>query len=352
MEEFVLAHSVRFQLQASEFQIQFLLKSNLLKGIIGDQNAALVGQQCFGLGQVKVTYGTGCFLMQNLGPGPIRTALGPLSHETTSALIVTVAYQFGDKPAVYALEGSVGIAGAAITWLRDNIQLVRNYSEVEYVANEDSHTAGVYFVPALQGLYAPHWDPNASGTIIGITQFTKRCHIVRATLEGVAFQANDILTMMKPNQSGIKVDGGMSSNDLLCQFLANISAVRILRPKLTEATALGAALIAGYTLQLWPRLEQLLENGEHFGQKPHSHLATNSLEIKTLLEQEFDIFEPKMIAEERVAKIQTWKKAVARSLEWHHEEKQEQRKQNYQRLSTLPLILFVLISFGIHVIAS
>ena len=207
-------------------------KCNILfAGVIGDQNAALVGQQCFGIGQAKVTYGTGCFLIQNIGPGPLHGALKGVSHEAKKLLITTVAYQFKDKPACYAIEGSVAIAGAAVTWLRDNLELVQNYSEIEHIARQDHNSGGLFFVPALQGLYAPYWDANATGTIIGVSQFSRKCHLVRATLEGVGFQANDILSMMRPSQSiGIKVDGGMSSNDLLCQFLADISGCRIVRP--------------------------------------------------------------------------------------------------------------------------
>lgn len=353
--------------------------------MIGDQNAALVGQQCFGIGQAKVTYGTGCFLIQNIGPGPLHGALKSVSHEAKKKLIVTVAYKFGEQPACYALEGSVAIAGAAVTWLRDNLQLVQNYSEIEHIARQDVSSGGLFFVPALQGLYAPYWDANATGTIIGVSQFSRKCHLVRATLEGVAFQANDILSMMQPNTAGIKVDGGMSSNDLLCQFLADISGSRIIRPTLTEATALGAAIVAGYTVRLWPELETQIRNytapvkedldlhGLFYGHEDDHHLGLNLLSEITrrlsfsqpepvakqvepppnngMFEQTFDAFEPTLEEEARLGKIETWKMAVDRSRKWIRVEKQEQRKVNYKRLSALPLMMFVLLSFGTHILS-
>lgn len=356
-----------------------------ITGVIGDQNAALVGQQCFAIGQAKVTYGTGCFLIQNIGPGPLHGALKTISHEAKKSLIITVAYKFGDNPACYALEGSVAIAGAAVTWLRDNLELVENYGEVEEIARQDANSGGLYFVPALQGLYAPYWDANATGTIIGISQFSKRCHFVRSTLEGVAYQANDILSMMQPNSSvGIKVDGGMSSNDLLCQFLADISGSRIIRPKDTEATALGAAIIAGYTICLWPELESQIQNYTapareevdlhslffgHEDREDHGyrHLLstlTRRLSISadswqaavngtnsSLFEQKYDAFEPTWEEGDRLGRIDTWKMAVGRSRKWIRIEKQEQRKDNWKRWATVPLMAYVMLSFGTHLLS-
>lgn len=297
--------------------------------------------------------------MQNIGSGPVNSALGSIPHKTKNALITTVAYQFGNNPAVYALEGSVAIAGAAVTWLRDNMQLVKNYSDVEFIANQDSNSAGVYFVPALQGLYAPFWDPKASGTVIGLTQFSKKCHFVRATLEGVAFQANDILMMMKPKETGIKVDGGMCSNNLLCQFLADISDCKILRPKSTEATALGAALISGYTLQLWPHLVDLVESKNDSSKLSSGKLNStfkfennSDLSIRTLFDQDYDVFEPLMKQDLRKSKIRTWNRAINRCLNWFHEENQEIQSTNYKRLSTLPFMIYALVSFGAHIIST
>ncbi|CAG2113371.1 unnamed protein product, partial [Medioppia subpectinata] len=191
------------------------LKGFPITGVIGDQSAALVGQKCFDIGQAKVTYGTGGFLIQNIGPGPVHGALKGVSKEAKTKLVTTVAYKFGSRPVCYALEGSVAIAGAAVTWLRDNLELIENYTEVESIAKGDQTAGGLFFVPAFQGLYAPYWDANATGTIIGISQFSRKCHLVRATLEGVAFQTNDILALMRQDNSGIKVDGGMSANNLL-----------------------------------------------------------------------------------------------------------------------------------------
>lgn len=157
-----------------------------ISALIGDQNAALVGQQCFSIGQAKVTYGTGCFLIQNIGPGPLHGALKAVPSEAKRQLIVTVAYQFGDRPACYAVEGSVATAGAVITWLCKELQLVEDYESIEPIALQAETSGGVYFVPALQGLFAPYWDANATGTIIGLSSSSTRSHVVRAALEGVS----------------------------------------------------------------------------------------------------------------------------------------------------------------------
>ena len=336
-------------------------------GIIGDQNAALVGQQCFGIGQAKVTYGTGCFLIQNIGPGPLHDALKTVSPEAKRKLIITVGYKFGvDQPACYALEGSVAIAGAAVTWLRDNLELVGNYSEIEHIARQDATTGGLYFVPALQGLYAPYWDANATGTIIGVSQFSRKCHLVRATLEGVAYQANDVLSMMMTmindgtgtdihKGGSIKVDGGMSSNDLLCQFLADISGCRIERPTLTEATSLGAAIVAGYALKLWPEFNSLILNYDVDSivkyKIPHSQSIEKQAEVPARFDQKFDCFEPSLNKNERLRQIANWRMAVNRSRKWIRVEVQEERKMNYKRLSALPFMLFVMLSFGTHILS-
>jgi len=359
-----------------------------ITGIIGDQNAALVGQQCFGIGQAKVTYGTGCFLIQNIGPAPLHAALKMVSREARKQLITTVAYKFGDNPPCYALEGSVAIAGAAITWLRDNLQLINSYAEIETIAGQSPCSGGLFFVPALQGLYAPYWDANATGTIIGVSQFSRKSHFVRATLEGVAFQANDIILMMNPSESaGIKVDGGMASNDMLCQFLANISGYEIIRPKLIEATALGVALVAGYTLKLWPELERLInahcvepeepypnsfiQHGDHEADNDQSWIKTikrrlsmneqdvggrqrvqNATEVSGIFQQSYDRFQPALDEIGRLNRINSWKMAVERSRNWIRVEKQEQRRANYSRLSALPFMTFLLVSFGAHIFST
>ncbi|RWS25511.1 glycerol kinase 3-like protein, partial [Leptotrombidium deliense] len=189
------------------------LKGVPVSGVIGDQSSALIGQNCLCLGQTKATFGTGCFIMQNIGSGSVQSALKGVPLEARHSLVTTVAFKFGNKPAVYALEGSVAIAGAAITWLRDNLELIKSYDEVEPLAKQVPDAGGVYFVPAFQGLYAPYWDPNASGTIIGMSQFTKKAHIMRAVLESIAYQTSDILSLMRRSDTGISVDGGMSAND-------------------------------------------------------------------------------------------------------------------------------------------
>lgn len=398
-----------------------------LTALIGDQNAALVGQQCFGIGQAKVTYGTGCFLIQNIGPGPLHGALKAVPAEARKQLIITVAYQFGGRPACYAVEGSVATAGAVISWLCNELKLVEDYRSIEPIALQESSSGGVFFVPALQGLFAPHWDANATGTIIGLTSATTRSHVVRAALEGVAYQANDVLSMMQPSPGGapvgIRVDGGMACNDLLCQFLADISGSRIIRPQTTEATALGAAIVAGYTRRLWPELEAHIEDymgaaaaaaggqsllGEvdlhelFYGQEEGgvggggmdkngnvlngtatvssangTTASSGLLEQLTrgltltnggtaneegggckrpslqprIFEQSQDVFEPSLEEDLRLSRISTWRKAVERSLKWVKVEKQEQRKENYKRLSTLPLMIYVLVSFGTTILS-
>lgn len=222
--------------------------TSLFLQVIGDQSAALVGQQCISVGSTKATFGTGCFILQNIGTGTARAALRGVPKEARKSLITAIGYQLKDKPATYALEGSVAIAGAAITWLRDNIELIDNYKEVEPLAREVPNSGGVFFVPAFQGLYAPYWDPNASGMVIGLSQFTSKSPLMRATLEAIAFQTTDILSLMRRDATGMMVDGGMSCNDLVCQLLSDITGIEIIRPQSVEATALGAAMVAGNTI--------------------------------------------------------------------------------------------------------
>ncbi|XP_054166277.1 glycerol kinase-like [Oppia nitens] len=363
-----------------------------ITGVIGDQSGALVGQKCFEIGQAKVTYGTGCFLIQNIGPGPIHGALKGVSKDAIRSLVTTVAYKIGSEPVCYALEGSVAIAGAAVTWLRDNLELIQSYNEIESIASEDQCAGGLFFVPAFQGLYAPYWDANATGTIIGISQFSRKCHLVRATLEGVAFQTNDILMLMRPDNSGIKVDGGMSANNLLCQILADISGLDIVRPKFTEATALGAAMMAGHHMGLWKIIKEtdseidsdhemektFIRNGKSHDIKPASGIPANKRnglirsisrrlsqstitrklertfslgrDIK-IYDRNFDVFRPKLAAPVRLDRINTWKLAVSRSRKWIRVDKQEQKRTDYKRLSSIPFMLYVLMSFGTHILS-
>lgn len=226
-----------------------------IAGILGDQQSALVGQTCFGSGEAKNTYGTGCFLLMNTGTAPVAS---------TAGLITTVAYRFGDGPAHYALEGSIAICGALVQWLRDNLGLIRSSVEVEALAASVADNGDVYIVPAFSGLYAPYWKEDARGVITGLTRYANRGHIARATLEATAYQARDVLAAME-RDSGIKlselrVDGGMVRNELLMQFQADMLDVRVVRPEVTETTALGAAYAAGLATGYWKDVEELQHN--------------------------------------------------------------------------------------------
>ena len=223
-------------------------------GALGDQQAALFGQTCFEEGDVKITFGTGGFLLMNLGREP-RTVPG--------GLLTTVAWASDGRP-VYALEGSVYIAGAAVQWLRDELQIVEASAETERMANRVPDTCGCYVVPAFTGLGAPYWVQNARGVIMGLTRATNRDHIARAALESIAFQANDVIRAMEEGSGtrmhSIKVDGGASANDFLCQFLADITGMEVERPRCIESTALGAAYTAGLTVGFWDGEDDLRAN--------------------------------------------------------------------------------------------
>ncbi len=236
-----------------------------------------MGQRCLAIGQMKITYGTGGFIVQNIGPGPLHGALKAVPKAARRNLLTTVAYQLGEDGAPwYALEGSIAVAGSAITWLRNNLGVVKSYEEVEPAAASVPDSGGIVFVPALQGiLYAPFWDSNATSAIFGCSFNTSPGHIVRATLESVAFSTQDIISLMftegdgggpetdeptvdvetssvcSDTQPGIRIDGGMTKNTLFCQILANITGHRILRSANAESTALGAAMVAGYLHGHW-----------------------------------------------------------------------------------------------------
>jgi glycerol kinase len=216
-----------------------------IAGLAGDQHAALFGQACFGEGDAKCTYGTGAFLLVNTGPTPVASRSGLLS---------TVAWQVGDEVA-YALEGSVFIAGAAVQWLRDGLQIIQSAAEVEALAASVASTGGVAFVPALAGLGAPYWDAGARGTITGITRGTTRAHLARATLEAIALQVDDVLRAMQGDLEKplgrLRVDGGAAANDLLMQLQSDFSAVSVERPTELESTARGAAMLAGVGVGLF-----------------------------------------------------------------------------------------------------
>ncbi len=259
-----------------------------IAGILGDQQAALVGQACFRAGEAKNTYGTGCFLLMNTGEKPISS---------TAGLITTVAYQIAKQPAHYALEGSIAITGALVQWLRDNLRIIGSSAEVETLAGEVEDNGGVFFVPAFSGLYAPHWNERARGTIAGLTRYATRSHIARAALEATAYQTREVLTAMEQDSSipitELRVDGGMVVNELLMQFQADIVNVPVVRPKITETTALGAAYAAGLAVGYWRSRDDLLGNW-----------------------QVDKRWTPQMNENRRGTLFRSWQKAVGRSLDW------------------------------------
>ena len=259
-----------------------------IAGILGDQQAALVGQTCFAPGEAKNTYGTGCFLLLNTGPAAVQS---------TAGLVTTVAYQFGNDKACYALEGSVAITGALVQWLRDNLKLISSSEEIESLAMEVEDNGDVYFVPAFSGLYAPHWESSARGVITGLTRYANRGHIARAALEATAFQTREVVEAMEKD-SGIalkelRVDGGMVANQLLMQFQSDILNVPVVIPKVAETTALGAAYAAGLAVDYWSDLDDLKRNWA--------------------LDKQI---EPTMGESQRDHLYQSWNKAVQRSLGW------------------------------------
>lgn len=259
-----------------------------LAGLAGDQQAATFGQACLVPGQAKSTYGTGCFLMLNTGGEALLSA---------SRLLTTPLWQLGDAPPQYALEGSIFMAGAVVQWLRDGLGIIREAAEVERLALSVSDSGGVTFVPAMTGLGAPHWDPYARGTILGITRGTTAAHIARAALEGIALQVADVVEAME-NDSNVplaelRVDGGAARNDLLMQLQADLLGVSVVRPEVTETTALGAAYLAGLAVGVWPDQATIGE-----------------------LWREEHRFEPKLPAVERQALRMTWRRAVERSTGW------------------------------------
>lgn len=258
-----------------------------IAGAAGDQQAALFGQNCFTPGATKNTYGTGCFLLMNTGSKPI---------ESKNGLVTTIAAGTGHN-IQYALEGSVFVGGAVIQWLRDEMRLFTDSRDAEYLAQKVKNTGGVYFVPAFTGLGAPYWDMYARGCIVGLTRGTKREHIIRAAQESIAFQSADLIEAMEKDTSltidSINVDGGASRDQFLMQFQADILNKPLIRPKIRETTALGAALLAGMAVGLWKDLE----------------------ELKALRELDTE-FTPQMQNTSRQALLGGWHKAVGRSMNW------------------------------------
>ena len=222
-----------------------------ISGIAGDQQAALFGQMCIEPGSIKNTYGTGCFVMLNTGNKPVMSK---------NNLLTTIAWKIGDQ-VVYALEGSIYVGGSVVQWLRDGLGFITSSSEIEDLASTVPDSGGVYFVPALTGLAAPYWDQYARGTIVGITRGTTRAHIARAALDGIAFQTYDIAQAMAKDMNAslteLKVDGGASRNNLLMQSQADILGIKVVRPRITETTALGAAYLAGLAVGFWKNTDEI-----------------------------------------------------------------------------------------------
>ena len=260
-------------------------------GAAGDQQSALFGQVCFHPGAAKNTYGTGCFLLMNTGEKPVFSQNG---------LVTTIAWGLDGK-VEYALEGSIFVAGAAIQWLRDEMRLIDSAADSEYMAGKVKDTNGCYVVPAFTGLGAPHWDPYARGTIVGITRGVNKYHIIRATLESLAYQVNDVLGAMEADSgiplTSLRVDGGASANDFLMQTQADIIGAPVKRPRCIETTAMGAAYLAGLATGYWKSREEVKENWA--------------------IDQ---VFEPAIDEEERKQKIKGWNKAVRCSYHWAKEE--------------------------------
>ncbi len=259
-------------------------------GDLGDQQAALFGQTCYGVGEAKNTYGTGCFMLLNTGPTPVPSQSG---------LLTTVAYGL-PQGTTYALEGSIAITGAAVQWLRDNLGLIQSAAETEAVAQSVEDAGGIYFVPALSGLFAPYWDMDARGVIVGLTRYVTRAHLVRATLEAICYQTRDVLEAMRADSgialTALKVDGGATVNNFLMQLQADILGVPVVRPQVHETTALGAAYAAGLASGLWSHLDELRAN---WGVDR--------------------VFEPQWDESQREEGYAGWKKAVERSRGWVEE---------------------------------
>ncbi len=271
-----------------------LLVDTPISGILGDQQAATFGQACFEKGQAKNTYGTGCFMLMNTGTTPVRSQNG---------LLTTVCYQIGDEPAVYALEGSIAVAGSLVQWLRDNLGIITDSKDIEALAASVENNGGAYFVPAFSGLFAPHWRPDARGALVGLTRYVNKAHIARAVEESTAYQAREVLEAMNRDAAAsgstnaalteLKVDGGMTRDELLMQFQADQVGVPVVRPKVAETTALGAAYAAGIAVGFWSGTQDVIDNWA-----------------------EDKRWEPAMEEAERERLFRNWNKAVQRTLDW------------------------------------
>jgi glycerol kinase len=269
-----------------------LLREVPVAGILGDQQAATFGQAAFDTGEAKNTYGTGCFLIFNTGEEIVHSKNG---------LLTTVGYKIGDQPTHYALEGSIAVAGSLIQWLRDNLGMIATAPEVEELASKVEDNGGVYIVPAFSGLYAPYWRSDARGAIVGLTRFANRSHIARAALEATAFQTREVLDAVNADSgvplAELKVDGGMVANEELMQFQADLLGVPVIRPEITETTALGAAYAAGLAVGFWKDLDEL--RGQWAEDKR---------------------WEPSMEQGEVDRQLRLWKKAVTKTFDWVDED--------------------------------
>jgi glycerol kinase len=260
----------------------------LITGDLGDQQAATVGQVCFAPGEAKNTYGTGNFMLLNTGPELVRSNAG---------LLTTVCYKFGDEPAVYALEGSIAVTGSAVQWLRDQLGIISGAAQSEALARQVEDNGGVYFVPAFSGLFAPYWRSDARGAIVGLSRFNTNAHLARATLEAICYQSRDVAEAMEKD-SGVhlevlKVDGGVTANELCMQIQADVLGVPVSRPVVAETTALGAAYAAGLAVGFWKTTEDLRANWN-----------------------ESKRWNPQWSDEQRTTGYERWKKAVQRTLDW------------------------------------
>lgn len=272
-----------------------LLIDTPIAGDLGDQQAATFGQACFTKGMAKNTYGTGCFMLINTGEEAVTSKNG---------LLTTVAYKIGDAKPVYALEGSIAVAGSLVQWLRDNVGLFSSAPEVEKLAATVEDNGGAYFVPAFSGLFAPYWRSDARGALVGLTRFVNKGHIARAALEATAYQTREVMEAMVADakEQGVeltelKVDGGMTANDMLMQFQADILDVPVVRPKVAETTALGAAYAAGIAVGFWKSEQDVIDNWA-----------------------EDKRWEPTMEAEQREKLVRNWKKAVTKTFDWVDED--------------------------------
>jgi len=257
-------------------------------GDLGDQQAALFGQTCFSAGEAKNTYGTGCFMLLNTGTKPVQSKNG---------LLTTLGYKIGKEDAVYCLEGSIAITGALVQWLRDNLGLIQKSADIEALAKTVEDNGGIYFVPAFSGLFAPYWKSDARGAIVGMTRYVNKGHIARAALEATAFQTREVLDAMNADSgvplTALKVDGGMVYDELLMQFQADILGVPVIRPKVAETTALGAAYAAGLAVGFWKNVEDLRSNWAKDKE-----------------------WKPAMKADLRDKEYKGWKKAVTKTFDW------------------------------------